>query len=93
MQDNKRLFRTLALASFFLYLGFNVWRAMFNNFAVEELGVGAAQIGVVQALRELPGLFGFAVGVVVLWLSEMRLLWLSVLLLGVGLVLSGVAEL
>ncbi|MFC2030929.1 MFS transporter, partial [Chloroflexota bacterium] len=92
MQDSKRLFRTLATASFFLYFGFNVWRALFNNFAVEELGVGAAQIGVIQALRELPGLFGFSVGFIVLWLSEMRLMWLSVFLLGAGLVLSGLAD-
>jgi MFS family permease len=92
MKDTKRLFTTLAVASFFLYLGFNVWQALFNNFAVEELGVGAAQIGLIQALRELPGLFGFAVGFLVLWLTEMRVMWLSVLLLGLGLVVSGFAD-
>lgn len=92
MRDTKRLFATLAVASFFLYFGFNVWRALFNNFAVEVLGVGAAQIGVIQALRELPGLFGFTVGFLALWLSEMRVMWLSVVLLGLGLVLSGLAD-
>jgi MFS family permease len=89
MEDKKQLFRTLAIASFFLYFGFNIWRAVFNNFAVEELGVTAQQIGVIQAVREIPGLMGFALGFLVLWLSEMRVMGLSVLLMGVGLVVSG----
>jgi predicted MFS family arabinose efflux permease len=92
MKDTKRLFRTLAVANLFLYLGFNVWRAVFNNFAVEELGVNAAQMGVIQSLREVPGLLGFMIGFLVLILSEMRLMGLSVLLLGLGLVLSGFSD-
>jgi predicted MFS family arabinose efflux permease len=92
MKDTKRLFRMLAVANLFLYLGFNVWRAVFNNFAVEELGVNAAQMGVIQSLREVPGLLGFVVGFLVLILSEIRLMGLSVLLLGLGLVLSGWAD-
>ncbi|MFN2289965.1 MAG: MFS transporter, partial [Anaerolineae bacterium] len=67
MQDTKRLFRTLAIANFLLYLGFNVWRAVFNNFAVEELGVSAAQMGLLQSAREIPGLLGFLLGFLVLW--------------------------
>jgi MFS family permease len=92
MNDSKKLFRILAFSNFFLYLGFNVWRAVFNNFAVEELGVGASQMGVIQALREIPGLMGFLLGFLALWLSEMRVMGLSVLLLGVGLVASGGAD-
>lgn len=87
--DNKRLFRILVTANFFLYLGFNVWQAVFNNFAVEELGINAAQVGVVQSLRELPGLLGFVLGFLVLLLTEMRVMGLSVLLAGLGVVLTG----
>jgi MFS family permease len=89
VRDFKCLFRRLAIANFFLYFGFNVWRAVFNNFAVEELGVGAEQMGVLQAVREIPGLMGFALGFLVLLLSEMRVMGLSVLLLGLGLVICG----
>ncbi len=92
MEDSRRLFRTLAIASFFLYLGFNVWRAVFNNFAVEEIGVTAAQIGVIQAIREVPGLLGFTLGFLALVFSEMRIMGISVLILGVGLVLSGMSD-
>lgn len=89
MGTNRRLFWILALANFFLYLGNDVWQAVFNNFAVEELGVGAAQIGVIQAIRELPGLMGFALGFLVMVLSEMRIMGLSVLLVGLGLIVTG----
>lgn len=89
MNDSKRLFRTLAVANFFLFFGFNIWRAIFNNFAVEELGVGADQIGVLQAVREIPGLLGFLLGFLAIWFSEMRVLGLSILLMGVGMVLTG----
>jgi MFS family permease len=92
MEDKKGLFRTLAVANFFLYLGFNIWRAVFNNFAVEELGIRADQIGLIQSLREVPGLMGFVLGFLVLWLSEKRLMGLSVLLLGVGLIVTGAAD-
>ena len=92
MKEHKRLFITLAVASFFLYFGFNVWRAIFNNFSVEEIGVTATQIGLIQSLRELPGLLGFTLGFLVLWLSEMRVLGLSVLLMGVGMAMTGWAN-
>lgn len=90
--DTKRLVRILAVANFFLYLGFNIWQAVFNNFAVEELGVRADQIGLIQSLREVPGLLGFGLGFLVILLSEMRVMGLSVLLLGLGLMITGVAD-
>jgi len=92
MPDAKRLFRVLALSNFLLYFGFEVWQDTFNNFAVELLGVSASQIGLLQSLREVPGLMGFVMAFLVLWLSEMRVMGVSVLLLGVGLVVAGQAH-
>jgi predicted MFS family arabinose efflux permease len=92
MADAKRLFRTLALANFLLYFGFEIWQDTFNNYAVELLNVSASQVGLLQSLREIPGLMGFVMAFLVLWLSEMRVMGLSVLLLGIGLVLGGQAH-
>jgi MFS family permease len=92
MKFSAGLFRILAISNFFLYLGSNVSTAVFNNFAVEELGVQASQIGVIQAIREIPGLLGFVLGFLVIWLSEMRVMGLSVVLMGLGLILTGLAE-
>lgn len=75
-----------------LYFGFRVWQAMFNNFAVEEIGIGPGSIGWVQALREIPGLLGFLLGFLALAFSEVRIMALSVILLGAGTFLVGQAQ-
>lgn len=92
MDDNKRLFRVLVFANFILYFGFNIWQATFTNFAVDELGIRADQIGWLQSIREVPGLMGVLMSLLVLWLSEMRVMGLSVLLLGLGLGITGMAD-
>ena len=53
-QDSKKLFRNLALANFALAFGFNIWQAVFNNFAVDELAVDGLAIGWLQSIREIP---------------------------------------
>ena len=82
----------LLLANFAMYFGFRVWQAMFNNFAVETIGVGPAEIGGIQAIREIPGLLGFLVGFLVLALTETRLMALSIAVLGTGIALTGCAS-
>ncbi len=89
MEGNKSVYRLLVFTNFFLFFGFNVWRTVFNNFAVEELAIQADQIGLVQSLREVPGFLGFSLGFLVLFLSEMNILGLSVILLGLGLIATG----
>ncbi len=82
----------LILANFAMYFGFRVWQALFNNFAVETIGVGPAEIGGIQAIREIPGLLGFVVGFLVLALTETRLMALSISILGAGIALTGWAS-
>jgi predicted MFS family arabinose efflux permease len=89
LEKNRRMLVYLVTSNFLLFLGFNVWQTLFNNFAVEKLGIGPASIGWVQALRELPGLLGFTLGFLALFLSEIRIMALSVILLGAGLVMTG----
>lgn len=89
MQQTRRALVVIALNSLLLYMGFQVWQSLFNNFAVEEVGVQASQIGLVQAIRELPGLVGFLVGMLAMVLAEMRIAGLAVVLMGVGSFLTG----
>jgi len=91
-KDNPRVLTYLVFSNFLLYFGFRVWQSMFNNFAVEDMGVGAASIGLIQAMRELPGLMGFLIGFLALFLSEVRILGVSVIMLGAGLMLTGRSE-
>lgn len=78
----------IAFNNLLLTLGFRLWQSIFNNFAVEELGVRADQIGLVQAVREVPGLMGLLVGLLALVLVEMRIAGLSVVVMGVGIFLT-----
>jgi predicted MFS family arabinose efflux permease len=91
-KGNRAIAIYLVLSNFALYFGFRVWQALFNNFAVAEIGVGPAEIGGIQAVREIPGLLGFAVGFLVLALSETRLMALSIVALGAGIALTGWAS-
>ena len=92
LKDNRRMLVYLVFSNFMLYFGFRVWQAMFNNFAVEEMGIGPGSMGWIQAVREIPGLVGFLVGMLALFLSEVRIMTLSIILLGVGTFLTGQAE-
>jgi predicted MFS family arabinose efflux permease len=92
LNGNRRMLTYLLVSNFILYFGFQVWQTMFNNYAVEVIGVGPAGIGLIQAVREIPGLLGFLLGVVALYLSEVRIMALSVVVLGAGMILTGGAK-
>ncbi len=88
---NRALFFYLIVSNFLLAFGNRVWQAMFNNFAVEKIGVGPEAIGWIQSVREVPGLMAFLLAFLALVFSEMRIMALSIVLLGVGIVLTGQA--
>jgi predicted MFS family arabinose efflux permease len=91
-RDNRRLLVFIILSNFLLNFGFQVWQTLFNNFAVEQIGAGPAQVGLIQAVREIPGLLGFAIAFLALVMSEIRLMTVSIILLGVGIAATGYAN-
>jgi predicted MFS family arabinose efflux permease len=92
LHNNRRILVYLVASNFLLNFGFVFWQTTFNNFAVEQIGVGPASVGWVQALRELPGLMGFLLGFLALLLSETRIMALSLVLLGSGILMTGQSE-
>ncbi len=90
-EQHRGLFVYLIASSFLLNFGHRVWQAMFNNFAVEKIGVGPEAIGWIQSVRELPGLLAFLLAFLALVMSELRIIALSLVLLGIGLVFTGQA--
>lgn len=88
-RDNRRLFVFIVLSNLLLNFGFQVWQTLFNNYAVDQLGIGPAQIGIIQAVREIPGLLGFVIAFLALFMTEFRIMSLSVIVLGVGIALTG----
>jgi predicted MFS family arabinose efflux permease len=92
MRKTQRTLIVIALSTLLMSMGFRVWQSIFNNFAVEDLAIQAEQIGVVQAVREIPGLVGFLVGMLALVLIEMRIAGISVIVMGAGIILTGSAQ-
>jgi predicted MFS family arabinose efflux permease len=86
---SRRLFIYLVVANFLVAFGHRIWQAVFNNFAVERIGVGPEAIGWIQSVREVPGLLALTLAFLALVLSELRIMAVSVVLLGLGIVLTG----
>jgi len=70
-------------------MGFQGWRTLFNNFAVDVVGVDSVQIGIIQSVREIPGFLTFFVVYLLLIFAEHRFAALSIMLLGAGVFLTG----
>ncbi|OIQ50237.1 Major Facilitator Superfamily protein [Pseudodesulfovibrio hydrargyri] len=68
---------------------FQGWRTLLNNFAVEVAGLDGMGMGVVQSVREVPGFLALLAIYMILIISEHRLAALSVVVLGMGVGLTG----
>ena len=86
---DRRMYLFLVVLAVAAAAGFQGWRTLLNNFAVEHAGLDGAGMGLVQSLRELPGFLSLLALYVLLIVSEHRLAALSVLVMGVGVALTG----
>lgn len=83
---------TVTFSAFVMWVGFYVWRIMFNNFVVEIFGASPTDVGLIQSVREIPGLLAFGAGALAIWLMESKIASLSIILLGLGLIVSGMSH-
>ena len=72
-----------------MVLSFSAWMSLLNNYTVEIAGFTGPQIGMLQSLREVPGLLAFTVLWVLLLVRQQHLVYLSMLLLGIGTAITG----
>ena len=70
-------------------LSFSTWRALLNNFAIEQASFTGIEMGTLQSLREVPGFMAFAAVFLLLLMREKTLATLSLILLGIGTALTG----
>ncbi len=85
----KEIYKFLILAAIVVAIGFQGWRTLFNNFAVENVGVTGEQIGIIQSIREIPGFLSFLVIYLLIIFKEQKLSALSLLTLGFGVLITG----
>ncbi|MBT8039578.1 MAG: MFS transporter [Xanthomonadales bacterium] len=70
-------------------LGFSVWQALLNNYAIEVAAFTGREIGILQSLREVPGFLAFTTVFVLLIIREQAFALVAVALLGLGVALTG----
>jgi predicted MFS family arabinose efflux permease len=69
---------------------FAVWSVLLNNFVIEKAAFSGAEIGILQSLREVPGFLAFTAVFILLVMREQTLAMISLLLLALGVALTGV---
>lgn len=70
-------------------IAFTAWMSLLNNFVVEVAHFDGEKIGILQSLREVPGLLAFTIVFVLLIFRQQTAAYLSLILLGVGTALTG----
>jgi len=83
------MYRYLVLLSISAALGFEAWSTLFNNFAVEKVGLEGYQIGMIQSIREIPGFLTFLVVLALIYFREHRLASFSIIVFGIGMAATG----
>lgn len=79
----------LIFISIVVPIAFASWQALLNNFVVERASFTGADIGLLQSVREIPGFLAFSVVFVLLFIREQRFLLLSLVMLALGVALTG----
>jgi len=90
-KDLKRnlMYQYLMLLVIAATAGHQGWRTLFNNFAVDDVGINGFQVGVIQSVREIPGFLALFVVYLLLVIKEHRLSTIAVLFVGIGVALTG----
>ena len=69
-----------------------VWLNLLDNFAIVEIDFTGAEMGILPSLREVPGFLAFTVIFVLAFIREQKLAYISLALLGGGVILTGFVE-
>lgn len=91
MTNNRRDWRLFSAATFCYAFGFAVYNGLFQNFFREILHGGPGQLGILESLREFPGLLtAFTAGTLAA-VAETRIGSFALLISAVGIAASGFA--
>ena len=79
----------ILLLAFAMPISFSAWNSLVNNFAVEAADFTGREIGILQSIREIPGFMAFTVAYILLVIREQRFALISLIILGVGVAVTG----
>ncbi len=83
------MYRYLTILTIASMAGLQTWRTLFNNFAVDAASLTGYHIGIIQAVREIPGFLALLAIFVIRFIPEHKLSAVSIFTLGTGVALTG----
>jgi len=83
------MYRFLMVLTISSTMGLQTWRTLFDNFAVRVAGLDGNHIGIIQSVREIPGFLALLVIFAIMLIKEHHLSALSILILGIGVGVTG----
>lgn len=86
---NRKMYIFLLVLTLATTIGFQGWRTLLNNFAVEVAGLNGGEFGMIGSIREIPGFLSLFVIYFLLFFKEHRLAALAVAVMGLGVALTG----
>lgn len=86
---NKQIYLFIIVIAVAANAGLHAWSTLFDNFGVNVAQLNGAQMGILQSIREIPGFLCFLIVYVLLFVKEHKLCAFSVLLMGLGLCITG----
>ncbi|WP_291329664.1 MFS transporter [Desulfovibrio sp. UCD-KL4C] len=86
---SRKMYIFLLVLTITTTIGFQGWRTLLNNFAVDVAGLNGGQFGTIGSIREIPGFLSLFVIYFLFLIKEHRLASLSVILMGIGISLTG----
>lgn len=86
---HRAMYRYLVVLTIAATAGLQIWRTLFNNFAVEVVHLDGQHVGILQAIREVPGFLALLAVYLILVIREHRLSALGILMLGFGVCATG----
>lgn len=88
-REQQPMLRFLFVLTTASVIGLQTWMILFNNFAVEVVGLTGRHVGAIQSVREIPGFLALLAVYVMLVMREHRLSALSIVFLGIGTAAAG----
>ncbi len=85
----RKAFLFLFILTFTQIVAFQTWQTLYTNFVVEVIALNGAENGIVQAVREIPGLLAVTVIFCLRYVKETSLAVFSVFALGLGVAMTG----
>lgn len=86
---SRKMYIFLLVLTIATAIGFQGWRTLLNNFAVEVGGLDGGEFGAIGSIREIPGFLALLVIYVLMFIKEHRLAAISVVVMGFGISMTG----